>query len=82
MKIHFKTNIDFYKSDFFPELHIIPRKGEYVRVKKEIENFILQKGYFIELQVVNVTYYENDYILIELHFNENQAKIANLNKLL
>lgn len=74
--VKFSTNIDAYSGANFavPE-NVIPRKGEKVSVKNDMIDFYRSKNFPTKLQVVNVTYFE-DYVKVELHFNELDLQIS------
>ena len=63
MKVIFRTNIDNYKKNCFPSyLTILPRIGESVRVTKDFETYFSNKGLPNTLEVVDVTYTENEVV--------------------
>ena len=76
--VKISTNIDAYEnSNFVIPANVIPRKGEQVSVKKEMIDFYQRKRFPTKLQVINVTYFE-DYVKVELHFNETDFQIAKI----
>lgn len=74
-KINIISNLDRYYPYHFPKLNVIPRKGEYISVKKEVIPFFI--GYPTELEVKRITYYET-YCNVEVHYSDVQIKSLKL----
>lgn len=68
MKIVFQTEIDKFKGKFPDDFAVIPRIGEFVKV---VNAYQLP---FDKLQVVDVTYYHHNLVVVELHLSELQHK--------
>ena len=78
MKVFFKTNIDAYKSNWFPEnLQLVPHIGEFVRVKNCYINHLQSQKLPTRLEVKNVEYTE-DYVICDLWYNSTDKQIADI----
>lgn len=75
----FSTNIDNYNSTrpFPADYTFVPRKGESVSVTDVFTSYYRDKGLPTKLEVVGITYYENR-VVCELHYSENDVRLANL----
>lgn len=59
MKVVFRTNIDAYRSDWFPrDFEIPPPKGAYVQVRNSIKAHLESQKLPTRLEVVSVTFGE------------------------
>lgn len=78
MKIVFKTNIDKYQTNCFPEnLLFVPRVGEKVMVTPVFESWFKDKKLPIRLEVVDVTYAEQ-FVICELWYNKQDLEFLKL----
>lgn len=78
MKVIFKTNIDAYKSSWFPEnLQFVPRIGEFVKVKNSYVNHLQSQKLPSRLEVKNVEYTE-DYVVCDLWYNSTDKQLADM----
>ena len=77
--VKFHTNLDDYRSFHFPDLEIIPRIGEAVSVCDGFIYYFRGKNLPSRLEVVDVTYREND-VLVELWYRATDYKMIQLNK--
>lgn len=76
IKVVFKTNLDHYKTNCFPEnLPIPPRIGEKVLVSEVFMSYFEDKKLPIRLQVVDVTWTDKG-VICELWYNEQDKLIA------
>ena len=76
MKVRFKTNLDHYKTNCFPEnLTIPPRVGEKVLVNQVFGQYYAAKKLPLRLEVVEVTWCE-DGVICELWYNDTDRKLA------
>jgi hypothetical protein len=79
MRVYFKTNVDHYKTNCFPEnLTFLPRKGEKVFVNKVFAEYFASKKLPLRLEVVDV-YHTEDGVICELWYNETDKQIAEKN---
>jgi hypothetical protein len=67
MDIICRTNIDQYREHCFPELTVVPRIGETVRVKDSYESHFISRGVPTKLEVVNIEY-GTGVVMVELHY--------------
>lgn len=80
MRIIFKTNLDRYQVNCFPEnLQQVPRKGDLVLVKESFFSYFSEKKLPLRLEVVSVTWLDGGAIC-ELWYNETDLKIAKESK--
>ena len=78
MIVKFKTNIDHYKTNCFPEnLTIPPRKGEKVLVNEVFGQYYSSRKLPLSLEVVDVIWTESG-VVCELHYSEIDIKSAKL----
>lgn len=78
MKVVFKTNIDNYKTNCFPEnLTIPPRIGETVLVNEVFLDYYSKKKLPCRLEVVDVTWTEKG-VICELHYKKIDIEAAKL----
>ena len=78
MTIKFKTNIDHYKKNCFPEnLTQVPRKGDMVMVNQVLGEYFSKKGLPLALEVVQVNWCELG-VIVELHYSEHHIKMAQI----
>lgn len=78
MRVVFKTNIDHYKTNCFPEnITIPPRKGETVLVVEAFGDYYAKKRLPLKLEVVDVIWTDKG-IICELWYKENDIKAAKL----
>jgi hypothetical protein len=78
MKIVFKTNIDHYKTNCFPEnITQAPRKGDSVAVTQVFEDYYRQKKLPVFLEVVEVTWTDKG-VLCELHYRKIDIQTAKI----
>ena len=76
MKVLFRTNIDNYQTNCFPEnLPFVPRIGEKVMVTNVFAQYFRDNKLPIRLEVVEVTYTDQG-VICELWYNEQDMKIA------
>lgn len=81
MKVIFRTNLDNYQTNCFPEnIDIPPRKGELVEVAQVFIKYFRDKKLPIELEVVNVTWTENC-VICELWYRDFDIKHAKINNI-
>jgi hypothetical protein len=74
------TNLDKYKTSYFPILNYCPRVGEYVRVINSMVESIESKGLPTSLIVVSITHTEFG-AMVELYYSETQLSVYNLENL-
>jgi hypothetical protein len=78
MKIRFKTNIDHYQTNCFPEnLTIPPRIGETVLVTQVFEDYYSKRRLPIRLEVVDVIWTDKG-VVCELWYKKNDVEAAKL----
>lgn len=78
MKVTFRTNIDHYKTNCFPDnFDIPPRKGETVLVVKVFADYYAKQKLPLRLEVVDVTWTE-DGVVCELWYKKNDVEAAKL----
>lgn len=76
MNVVFKTNIDAYKTNCFPNnLGMPPRIGEKVLVTEVFEKHFSDKKLPLRLEVTDVTWTDKGAVC-ELHYNETDLKIC------
>ncbi len=74
MRVIFKTNIDAYKTNCFPENFTIPpRIGEKVYVAEVFKSYYEQKNLPGRLEVVDVSWFDYG-VICELGYNETDKK--------
>lgn len=79
MKVVFRTNIDNYKTNCFPEnLTIPPRKGEKVLINKVFREYYSKRKLPLELEVVDVIWCE-DGVICELWYRSIDVEFAKQN---
>lgn len=76
MKIVFKTNLDNYSkmNCFSTNLTFVPRKGEYVQVTKDYIGHYISKRLPMKLEVVSVTYNEDE-VICDLWYNNTDLEL-------
>jgi hypothetical protein len=75
MRILIQCNIDDYRGILFSDnLLRIPNEREFIAVKDEYRQVLIEAGLPTELQVKKVTHFEAA-ALLELHFSEQQVKL-------
>lgn len=80
MKIVFKTQVDAYKTNCWPEnLTQVPRIGDTVVVKEAFTGYYSNKKLPLQMEVVDVTWMDIG-VVCELHYKEIDIKIAAQNK--
>ena len=78
MRVLFKTNIDNYQTNCFPEnLPFVPRIGEKVMVTNVFVQWFKDKNLPTRLEVVDVIYTDQG-VVCELWYNETDRKLAEL----
>ena len=78
MKVVFKTNLDNYQVNCFPDNLITPpRIGESVLVTEGFGSYFIDKRLPTKLIVVDVTHTEQG-VLCELHYSKIDIERANL----
>jgi hypothetical protein len=78
MKIVFRTNIDHYKTNCFPEnITQAPRVGDLIVVTEVFADYYRGKRLPIMLEVVEVTWTEKG-VLCELHYRDIDTQAAKL----
>ncbi len=78
MKVVFRTNIDHYKTNCFPEnVTIPPRIGETVLVAEVFAEYYSQKKLPIRLEVVDVTWTDKG-VVCELWYKKIDVEAAKL----
>lgn len=78
MKIIFKTNIDAYKREWFPDnFKFVPREGEFVRVKDTMVNHLRSIKLPTRLKVVGIEYAEC-FVSVELWYDKVDKELAEL----
>jgi len=81
MKILFKTNLDNYQKNCFPDnLSFVPRKGEGVSVTNMFVSHFKDQKLPTTLKVVGVTHTDQG-VVCELWYNETDVAFAKLNKI-
>lgn len=76
IKVIFKTNIDHYRTNCFPEnLPIPPRIGEKVLVLDSFLSYFEGKKLPLRLEVVDVNWTDKG-VVCELWYNEHDKQIA------
>ena len=76
MRVLFKTNIDNYQTNCFPEnLPFVPRIGEKVMVTNVFVQWFKNKKLPIRLEVFDVIYSDQG-VVCELWYNKTDLKIA------
>lgn len=82
MKVIFKTNIDHYKMDCFPDAYIDipPRIGETVSVRELRSDYFINKKLPLRLEVVDVIWTENG-VVCELWYKKNDVEAAKLSNI-
>jgi len=79
MEIRFKTNLDAYQTNCFPEnLTEVPRKGENILVNSIFIDYFKKKKLPVILEVYNVTWCE-DGVVCELSYRKIDLENARLN---
>lgn len=79
MKIVFKTNLDNYKTNCFPEnLNIPPRIGESVLVSEVFLEYYSKKKLPLRLEVVDVIWTNNGCVC-ELWYKQIDVDFAKMN---
>jgi len=78
MKIVFRTNIDAYKRNCFPEdFTTPPRTGDFVYIVEVFVSHYQTQKLPIRLEVASVHWTEKS-VICELWYNENDRKIAEM----
>ena len=78
MKVVFKTNLDNYQTNCFPEnLTYPPRKGDKVLVSEVFVKYYADKKLPLSLEVVGVIWTEVG-VVCELWYSQNDLKSAKL----
>ena len=77
MKVHFFTNLDWYRSITWPTIIFVPRKGELVQVAEKSLPFCKANKIPATLEVVNVTYVEKA-VLVELWYRKTDTDAAKI----
>ncbi|MEO6303837.1 MAG: hypothetical protein ABIP51_11765 [Bacteroidia bacterium] len=78
MKVIFKTNIDRYKTNCWPEnITIPPRIGETVLVVEVFQNFFISKKLPTRLEVVDVIWSDKG-VICDLWYKKQDIEIAKL----
>ena len=78
MKVAFKTNLDNYKINCFPENLIYPpRKGDKVLVSEVFAKYYADKKLPLSLEVVDV-FWTDVGVVCELWYSQNDIKSAKL----
>lgn len=81
MKVIFKTNLDNYRTNCFPDnLTIPPRIGENVMVTKVFFAYFTNKNLPVKLKVVDVTWTDK-VVFCELWYSEIDIKMAKQNNI-
>lgn len=76
MKVVFKTNLDNYKTNCFPQnLTFPPRKGDKVLVNEAFGKYYADKKLPLRLEVVDVIWTEAG-VICELWYTEIDVKAA------
>jgi hypothetical protein len=65
VKVHCRTNLDLHYEVWPDELPCVPRVGDYVA-----SCIVHPSGFRLELEVYNVTFYQNNPPVIELHIKK------------
>lgn len=80
MRVLFKTNIDAYQGGKFYESHTqVPIIGHRIEVTKMWKSHFKEKKFPIELEVVAVTWSDDEYgslVICELHYSAIAIKMA------
>ena len=74
MIVVFNTNIDKYNQVKWPDLDVVPRKGELVYVHPTSNLYCENSRIPKRLEVKRVSYYQ-DYIYVDLWFSETDFKL-------
>lgn len=78
MKVRFRTNLDQYQTNCFPnDLQQVPCKGDYVMVNEIFSSFYSGKKLPVRLEVVSVTWIEGGAVC-ELWYNKQDLELAKL----
>lgn len=82
MKVIFRTNLDNYQTNCFPDdiFDIPPRKGESVEVTKVFLKYFRDKKLPTQLEVMNVTWTEEG-VICELWYRDFDIKHAKINNI-
>ena len=81
MKVIFRTNLDNYQTNCFPEnLTTPPRVGEKVMVTEVFGSYFTSKKLPVKLEVVDVTWTDKG-VLCELWYSEIDVKTAKQNNI-
>lgn len=81
MKIIFRTNIDAYQTNCFPNnLESVPRVGELIMVVETFISYYKNKQLPTILEVVQVVHTEKG-VICELHYSDIDVKSARINKI-
>lgn len=81
MTVKFRTNLDAYQTNCFPEnLTIPPRIGEKVSVTEGFGSYFTNRKLPTKLEVVDVTWTDKG-VVCELWYSEIDVKIAKQNNI-
>ena len=76
MRIIFKTNLDNYQTNCFPDnLPFVPRIGEKVSVTNVFIQYFRDKKLPTRLEVVDVTY-TDQFVTCELWYNDTDKRLS------
>lgn len=80
MKIVFKTQVDAYKTNCWPEnLTQVPRIGDTIVIKEAFGNHFSSRNLPLRMEVKDVSWMDLG-VVCELHYKEIDIKIAAQNK--
>ena len=80
MRVVFKTNVDKYKTNCWPDnLQMPPRIGESVAVLEIFFNHYVNQSLPVRMEVVDVIW-TDQLVICELHYKDIDIKVAEQNK--